>query len=128
MTCADRSVASAVLVVAVHMYLSRFVALALASSLGTTAACSSQRSRTVAYAVGGAAIAGGTALAVGSNMQEDEEDDVPFDELGVGLGLGLAVAGAIVVGTTLALSPDPEPPPAKAASLDDQLRAIAASR
>lgn len=111
------------------MTMFRLLSLSVALSLSTTA-CSSQRGRTVAYVAGGAAVVGGAALAIGSNMQEDEQGDVPFDELGVALGLGLVAAGALTVLTTLATSPDsdPVPSPVRASSLDDQLRAMAAAR
>ncbi|MBZ0231129.1 MAG: hypothetical protein K8M05_02165, partial [Deltaproteobacteria bacterium] len=84
------------------MNTSRLVAVSLALLLATTTACSSTRGRQVAYAAGGAALVGGTALAIGSSSQHDGEGDVPFDEIGVGLGIGLAVAGALVLGVAVA--------------------------
>jgi hypothetical protein len=118
-----------VLDVAVDMNTSRLVALTLALLLGTTTACSSTRGRQVAYAAGGAAIVGGAALAIGSHVQSDEQDDVPFHEIGVGLGIGLAVVGAIAVMATVATEPDPAPQPAAPmANVDETLRALAAAR
>ena len=90
----------------------RCIALTLAATTVLTTACTSQARRTAAYATGGVALAGGAALAIGSNMQADSEDDVPFDEIGIGLGIGLAVVGAVILGVTYATSPDPQAPPA----------------
>ena len=90
----------------------RCIALTLAATISLTAACSPQARRTAAYATGGVALAGGAALAIGSNMQADHEDDVPFDEIGIGLGIGLAVVGAVILGVTYATSPDAPSAPA----------------
>jgi hypothetical protein len=110
----------------------RLASLALALALTTTTtACQSTRGRQVAYAAGGAALVGGGALAIGSAVQADSEDDVPFDEIGMALGAGLAVAGALALLVTAASEPDDAPPsvaPAPMANVDATLHALAASR
>lgn len=110
----------------------RLASIALALSLvTTTVACNSSRPRQVAYAAGGAALAGGGVLAIGSASQRDSSDDVPFDDIGIGLGIALAVAGAVTLMATVATEPDPAPAPAPAspmANVDETLRALAAAR